>query len=90
MNSRGQYGPAGRCHGLQGSLVTAMNLVHLWHCEGSHRKLVRKQAWASAEGIMDKASQTVVSGPRAVLFHLLVAEGFVGKLGSHALLSSPF
>lgn len=74
-------GPAGRCHQLQGSLVTAMDLARLWHCESSHRKLVRKWAWLSAKDIVDKASQMVTSGPRAVVFHLLVAEGFVGKLG---------
>lgn len=44
-------------------LVTAMDLVQLWHCESSHRKLVRKRAWLSAENIMDKASQPVASGP---------------------------
>lgn len=55
--------PAGRCHWLQGSLVTATDLVLLRHCESSHRKLVRKWAWLSAKDIMDKASQMVTSGP---------------------------
>lgn len=74
-------GPAGRLHQLQGSLVTAADSARLWRCESSHRKLVRKWAWLSAKDIMDKASQMVTSGPRAILFHLLVAEGFVGRLG---------
>lgn len=64
------YGPAGEHHKLSGSLVATVDLIRLWHCESSRRKLVRKWAWLTAENTVDKARQTVAFGPRAARFFI--------------------